>query len=45
MATQDPLRQTALVMPDKARSISNFHTYTIKSLKDFSAVPGHDHPE
>ncbi|WP_269583090.1 FMN-binding glutamate synthase family protein [Roseibium sp. Sym1] len=44
VATQDPLRQKALVVPDKAQRVTNFHTNTIKSLKDFSAAAGLEHP-
>ncbi|MTI43683.1 FMN-binding glutamate synthase family protein [Roseibium hamelinense] len=44
VATQDPKRQEALVVPDKAERVYNFHRNTLKSLSDFTAASGLDHP-
>jgi glutamate synthase domain-containing protein 2 len=44
VATQDPKRQQALVVPDKAQRVANFHRNTLKSLRDFSAAAGLSHP-
>ncbi|WP_425607295.1 FMN-binding glutamate synthase family protein [Roseibium sediminicola] len=44
VATQDPSRQKALVVPDKATRVTNFHNNTIKALRDFSAAAGLNHP-
>ena len=44
VATQDPLRQKALVVPDKAQRVENFHRNTVKSLMEFTAAAGLDHP-
>ncbi|TYC67206.1 FMN-binding glutamate synthase family protein [Stappia sp. BW2] len=44
VATQDPKRQKALVVPDKAQRVTNFHNNTLKSLRDFSAAAGLSHP-
>ncbi|MEO9528323.1 FMN-binding glutamate synthase family protein [Roseibium sp.] len=44
VATQDPLRQKALVVPDKAERVANFHHNTLKALVDFTAAAGLDHP-
>ncbi|WP_422378944.1 FMN-binding glutamate synthase family protein [Roseibium sp.] len=45
VATQDPLRQKALDVPDKSQRVANFHRNTIKALKDFTAAAGFDHPK
>jgi glutamate synthase domain-containing protein 2 len=44
VATQDPLRQKALVVPDKAQRVTNFHNNTVKSLMEFTAAAGLNHP-
>jgi len=44
VATQDRKRQQALVVPDKAERVTNFHTNTLKSLIEFTAAAGLDHP-
>jgi glutamate synthase domain-containing protein 2 len=44
VATQDPKRQQALVVPDKAQRVTNFHRNTLKSLRDFAAAAGLNHP-
>jgi glutamate synthase domain-containing protein 2 len=45
VATQDALRQGALVVPDKAERVYNFHRLTLKALSDMLAAAGLDHPE
>lgn len=44
MATQDPLRQRALVVEDKAQRVYNFHRNTLKALAEMLAAAGLDHP-
>ncbi len=44
VSTQDPTRQRALVVPDKAERIYNFHRATIESLAELVAAAGLDHP-
>lgn len=44
VATQDPKRQQALDVPDKATRVANFHRNTIKSLVEFTAAAGLSHP-
>ncbi|MES0808005.1 FMN-binding glutamate synthase family protein [Roseibium sp. SCPC15] len=44
VATQDPKRQMALVVPDKAERVANFHRNTLKSLMAFTAASGLSHP-
>ncbi|MDT4831995.1 hypothetical protein FQZ97_655300 [compost metagenome] len=44
MATQDPLRQRALVVPDKAQRVANFHRNTLKALAEMIAAAGLSHP-
>ena len=45
VATQDPLRQRALVVPDKAARVFNFHRNTLKALAEMLAAAGLTHPE
>jgi glutamate synthase domain-containing protein 2 len=45
VATQDPLRQAALVVPDKAERVYNFHRLTLKALSEILAAAGLEHPE
>ena len=45
VATQDALRQGALVVPDKAERVYNFHRLTLKALSDMLAAAGLDHPD
>jgi glutamate synthase domain-containing protein 2 len=45
VATQDKLRQKALVVPDKAQRVANFHRLTLKSLSDMLAAAGLSHPD
>lgn len=44
VATQDPLRQRALVVPDKAERVRNFHRNTLKGLAEMLAAAGLEHP-
>ena len=44
VSTQDPSRQRALVVPDKAERVYNFHRATIESLAELVAAAGLDHP-
>lgn len=44
VATQDPLRQRALVVPDKAERVYNFHRNTLKALAEMLAAAGLTHP-
>jgi glutamate synthase domain-containing protein 2 len=45
VATQDPLRQAALVVTDKAERVYNFHRLTLKALADMLAAAGLSHPD
>jgi glutamate synthase domain-containing protein 2 len=44
VATQDPLRQKALVVPDKADRVHLFHANTLRALSDMLAAAGISHP-
>ncbi len=44
VATQDPLRQRALVVSDKAQRVANFHANTLKALAELIAAVGLTHP-
>ncbi|TWH76501.1 glutamate synthase domain-containing protein 2 [Azomonas agilis] len=44
IATQDPLRQHALVVPDKAERVHNFHRNTLKALSELLAAAGLEYP-
>jgi glutamate synthase domain-containing protein 2 len=44
VATQDRLRQSALVVPDKAERVYNFHRQTLRALSDMLAAAGLSHP-
>jgi glutamate synthase domain-containing protein 2 len=44
VATQDKLRQRALVVPDKADRVFNFHRNTLKALSEMLAAAGLAHP-
>jgi glutamate synthase domain-containing protein 2 len=44
VATQDPLRQRALVIPDKAERVANFHRNTLAALAELVAASGLTHP-
>ncbi|MGR2681818.1 FMN-binding glutamate synthase family protein [Chromobacterium haemolyticum] len=44
VATQDALRQRALVVPDKADRVFHFHRNTMKALAEMLASAGLEHP-
>jgi len=44
VATQDPLRQRALVVEDKAERVANFHRRTLTALSEMIAAAGLEHP-
>ena len=45
VATQDPTRQRALVVPDKAQRVDNFHRATVLALGEVIAAAGLEHPQ
>ncbi len=45
VTTQDPHRQRALVVPDKATRVTNFHQGTLKALKELVEAAGLCHPQ
>ncbi|MCK7492555.1 MAG: hypothetical protein MZW92_13935 [Comamonadaceae bacterium] len=45
MTTQDPRRQQALVVPDKAERVWRFHQNTLEALKELVQAAGLQHPE
>ncbi|GBU14840.1 FMN-binding glutamate synthase family protein [Polaromonas sp.] len=45
VATQDPVRQQALVVPDKAERVDNFHRSTLQALKELVQAAGLQHPQ
>lgn len=44
VATQNPLRQAALVVPDKAQRVRQFHESTLEALAELVAASGMTHP-
>ena len=44
VTTQDPVRQRALVVPDKAQRVFNFHQQTLQALKELVQAAGLQHP-
>jgi glutamate synthase domain-containing protein 2 len=44
VATQDPHRQRALVVPDKTERVYHFHQNTLKALKELVQAAGLSHP-
>ena len=44
ITTQDKQRQRALVVPDKAERVANFHRNTLKALGDMTGAAGLTHP-
>jgi glutamate synthase domain-containing protein 2 len=44
VATQDPLRQKALVVPTKIERVSSFHRNTLVALKELVQAAGLQHP-
>nr|WP_241660883.1 FMN-binding glutamate synthase family protein [Variovorax guangxiensis] len=45
VTTQDPVRQQALVVPDKADRVRNFHRSTLHALQELVQAAGLDHPQ
>ena len=45
VTTQDPLRQRAIVVPDKAERVASFHRETIKALAEMIAAAGLENPK
>ena len=44
VTTQDPVRQQALSVPDKAERVRNFHRSTLHALQELVQAAGLDHP-
>ena len=44
VSTQDPVRQKALVVGDKAQRVYNFHQQTLHALKELVQAAGLNHP-
>ena len=44
VTTQDPVRQQALVVPDKAERVYNFHQQTLHALQELVQAAGLQHP-
>jgi glutamate synthase domain-containing protein 2 len=44
VATQDPLRQRALAVPDKAERVYRFHHHTMAALRELAQAAGLKHP-
>ena len=44
VATQDPVRQAALVVPDKSQRVYHFHQETLHALKELVQAAGVQHP-
>jgi len=44
VATQDPRRGRAIVVPDKAERVANFHSATLRALGELVGAAGLDHP-
>ena len=44
VTTQDPMRERALVVPDKAERVFNFHRSTLHALKELVQAAGLRHP-
>ncbi|MDB5663964.1 FMN-binding glutamate synthase family protein [Cypionkella sp.] len=45
VTSQDPARQRAIVVPDKAERVTNFHHNTLHALAELVAAAGLSHPE
>ena len=45
VSTQDPVRQKALVVGDKAQRVYNFHQQTLHALKEMVQAAGLQHPK
>lgn len=44
VATQDPIRQRALVVEDKSQRVFNYHRNTLRALSEMIAAAGLEHP-
>ena len=44
VATQDPLRQRAIIVPDKAERVFRFHQGTLEALRELTQAAGLEHP-
>ena len=44
VTTQDPARQRALVVPDKAERVYRFHLHTMEALQELVQAAGLEHP-
>jgi glutamate synthase domain-containing protein 2 len=44
VTTQDPVRQQALVVPDKAERVYRFHEQTLEALRELVQAAGLQHP-
>ncbi len=44
VTSQDPARSRAIVVPDKANRVANFHRETLHTLAELVAAAGLDHP-
>ncbi|MDE2355019.1 MAG: FMN-binding glutamate synthase family protein, partial [Betaproteobacteria bacterium] len=44
ITTQDPLRQRALVVEDRAQRVANYHRHTLEALAELTAAAGVSHP-
>jgi glutamate synthase domain-containing protein 2 len=44
VTTQDPARQRALVVPDKAERVYRFHLHTMQALQELVQAAGLEHP-
>ena len=44
VATQNPMRQQALVVPDKITRVANFHANTLQALRELVQAAGLSHP-
>jgi glutamate synthase domain-containing protein 2 len=44
VTSPDPARQRALVVPDKAERVANYHKNTLHALAELTAAAGVDHP-
>jgi glutamate synthase domain-containing protein 2 len=45
VATQDPVRQIALVVPSKAERVHGFHKHTLEAVKEILEAAGLHHPK
>ncbi len=45
VATQDTSRQRAIIVPDKAERVFNFHRHTLEALRELIQAAGLEHPQ